>query len=727
MQRRWLMVLFAGAWHFACGEGAADPDSLGANDAGVTDRTDGGVDAGPLDGTDGTNGACSPPRVLTTPTADFPRGTEQVELRFEFSEPVAYRTGLASWEGPGSFDDIDSAGSELLAVVTGLFNGATGRLTLPSDAVTSAACGAPLDDDLVIDVSIDAEDWEHVGPITTAELAPTEGPWFIEVTETAGFGADGVDSRAMLVDFDGDGHDDLVTVPVSALPLTPRFFRNLGGDGGFGFEEVTETSGMAGTPATTLVFGDVDNDGDPDAVVLTGARSPDGANGVWFNDGAGRFSFGGARGIESSVIGQDASGNRYFHEPAAATLADFDRDGDLDLYLGRFYVQILTPGGDLGSGVPTDDQLYRNEGDGSFSLVNLPEQLNPLTEPYLAAETAALTGRAAYGLAMGDWDDDGDLDVFVNNYGAGRPILDSPPRYWDHNFLWRVDPGLTFVDVAMDLGVDATFRGTTVEDEDEVGAVNVGGTTYPGPIGGNGFGCVFDDFDNDGDLDLISATIAHPDYPQSDRTLLFVNDGGTFTEESRARGLQYAEDELHPVFVDVDQDGLAELVMSRLRDSRLEMYLQTPEHDFELQSYATTGVEISRPGPTLWTDLDADGDLDFFMPKGAGRVFENRAGEGRNWLQVKLRASAPRDATGARVTVQTSAGQQTAEVVGGHGHYNTQPSRWLHFGLGGDSGAEAVTIRWPDGQTRTFGPVRANQALFVEQSGSIESRARDSD
>jgi hypothetical protein len=254
--------------------------------------------------------------------------------------------------------------------------------------------------------------------------------------------------------------------------------------------------------------------------------------------------------------------------------------------------------------------------------------------------------------------------------------------------------------------------------------VAVGGVTYPSPIGGNGFGCTFDDFDNDGDLDLISATIAHPDYPQSDRTLLFVNQGGgeSYTEESLERGLEYAEDELHPAFVDVDQDGLAELVMSRLRNTQLEMYLQSADHTFARQPYETTGVDISRPGPTLWTDLDGDGDLDFFMPKGAGRVFENRAGDGKSWLKIQLEAFAPRDATGARVTMQTSAGTQLAEVVGGQGHYNTQPSRWLHFGLGGDSGARDVTIRWPDGETQVLGNVKANQALIVVQGGEIVVR-----
>lgn len=718
-------------WTFAlgllvsgCGD-AADADALtDAGPNGESDR-DGaiGLDGGPGDVDGGApNGGCAAPSVVSLPeSTPYPRGTRTLELSVELDVPVSVDDDGVSYVGDGRLGGVAAQDRRLVITVEELFNGARGRLLIEPSAVVNADCGAGLSENLEVDVEVAAESWEHVGPIRTTELSERGEPWFEEVTEAAGFGASGSDSRAMLVDFDGDGDDDLVTIPVTTLPLRPRFFQNRARQGGFGFEEVTTASGMAEADVTLLVFGDVDEDGDADAVALTGARSPDGRNGVWLNDGAGAFTFAGARGLTSSLIGTLNDGSRAFHEPAAATLVDFDRDGDLDLYVGRFYVQILAPNGDIGSGIPTDDELYLNDGSGSFTQVGLPEQLNELTRPYLSAGQADITGRAAYGLATGDWDDDGDVDLFVHNYGAGRPALGSQPLYWDHNLLWRNDLSGTFVDVAPDLGLDATLRGTTVQDELELGPVTVQGQTFPSPIGGNGFGCAFGDFDNDGDLDLISATIAHPDYPHSDRTLLFVNQGGgaSFTEESRERGLEYAEDELHPALVDIDQDGRMDLAMSRLRNTRMEFYLQSDDHRFARQSYAVTGVDITRPGPTLWTDLDGDGDLDFFMPKGAGRVFENRAGDGRNWLKLRLIASAPREAIGARVTMQTSAGTLLREVVSGHGHYNTQPSRWLHFGLGGDSGAADVTIRWPDGTEQTLGAVRAQQALTISQGGEI--------
>jgi len=708
--------------------GAACGDDPGASGSGSSGGADGSVRD---DGTSGDGGACGTPELTSAPgdvRAD--RGTAELELRFEFSEPVTGIDAAPSRSGDGVIVDRVADGTTWRIVIGELFNGAEGRLEIDAVAVEND-CGASLaSDPAAVAYAVDAAPWEHVGPIEQGDVPARSEPWFEERTEDAGLPGSGADTRAMLVDFDGDGHDDVVTVPVAATPLRPRFWRNRAADDGFGFEEVTASSGMADARVTLLVFGDVDEDGDQDAVALTGARSPDGTNGVWTNDGEGVFAFQGARGIASSFLGRfPAPDNRpVYNEPAAATLADFDGDGDLDLYVGHWYIQVID-GDDLPRLPPPDDHLYQNDGRGLFSRVSLPEQLNPMTAPYFSRADGELIGRAAYGLSVGDYDDDGDPDLFVHNYGAGRPALGGQPFYWDHNLLWANESELGFVDVAPELGVDATLRGTVRDPRDwstivqEETPVRLDGETFPSPIGGNGFGCSFGDFDNDGDLDLISATIGHPDYSQSDRTLLFVNQGGgeSFTEESLSRGLEYAEDELHPKWVDIDQDGLVELAMSRLRRTKMEFYLQTPEHRFERQAYETTGVDIPEPGATLWTDLDGDGDQDFFMPKGGGRVFENRAGDGRNWLRIRLEARAPRDATGARVTMRTSAGIQLREVVGGHGHYNTQPSRELHFGLGGDTGAAEVTIRWPGGETQTLGAVRANQTLVVVQGGPIRA------
>ena len=185
--------------------------------------------------------------------------------------------------------------------------------------------------------------------------------------------------------------------------------------------------------------------------------------------------------------------------------------------------------------------------------------------------------------------------------------------------------------------------------------------------------------------------------------------------------LEYYEDELHPVMVDIDNDGRLDLSMSRLRGgSKWRMYFQNEANRFEMQTVADTGIDVQRPGPTLWLDGDGDGDLDMFMAKGKGRWFENVVGQARNFLKISLEGLAPRDATGARVTLESSTGTQQRTLTSGEGHYNTQQSRVLTFGLGGDLGAANVRVRWSNGTVTELGHVLANYHLSVsERDGSV--------
>lgn len=553
--------------------------------------------------------------------------------------------------------------------------------------------------------------WQHQGAITTdstLDIAPRT-PLFVE--RTAALPAITMpEGRAMVVDFDSDGREDLVVLNAT----TPVFLRNTTSNGTWSFEDVTAQSGMT-TNMVLLVFGDIDNDGDMDAFSGTSFRSgQDGKHGIWLNDGAGHFTYYGRGGINSHKANA-----LFWKEMSAATFADFDHDGVLDLYITMWDMGRL----DGQTGVPTDDELYKGAGNGDFAQFPLPEQHNPLTSQ--VDPTLNGVPRRGYGLCPADYDDDGDIDLFVNNYGAGRPAADSPPLYWDWNLLWRNEGTMTFSDQSVASKVHATERGIGGVQQET--PVVMGGVTYPGPIGGNGFGCSWGDFDNDGDLDLVVGQIAHPDYRQSDRVMLHVNPGGAagadrvFGEESAERGLQYYEDELHPVFVDIDLDGRLDLAVSRLRGgSKWEVYLQGNDQKFAMLTQGDSGVDIERPGPTVWLDVDGDGDLDFFMPFSAtGRLFENVAAKA-NRLTLTLVGKTPRDATGARVTLETSVGKHVRELIGGTGHYNSQQTRRLHFGLGRDSGAHAVTIRWPDGEVQVLGDVKANAHLVVHQGGAIE-------
>lgn len=576
------------------------------------------------------------------------------------------------------------------------------------------------------------------GPAGTPTPARPAGSLFVEASDTVLPGAVRAATRSfgrpVVVDLNADGHDDLVLMPAHDLdhPDGPEDSekRVLLAQGDGTFRDGTAETSFDQIEGGLLVFGDVDDDADQDLYAGTiDGKALDG-RGLWTNDGTGRFTYDGEAGITLPTL---ACGDRTcVPQQMGGTFADFDGDGVIDLYLGGwFWSDGVT---DTRYNPPARDGLYVGLGDGRFRDVT--ERLGTQVHPRTGG--GGLLGRAALGVTPGDWDNDGDLDVFVSNYGVGRPVgpfadrvLCEPPRYWDQDFLWRNDGQLDFTDVAEDLGVNATMRGPgDVLDEPplvigEECPEAVRGS-YPSPIGSNSFTAQFADFDNDGDLDLVSGAIAHPDYVQSDPTGLFVNGGAPdfrFTEEARTRGLRYREDEKHPTFADLDLDGRLDLVITGFRnpaENTLDVYLQNADGRFERLSVADAGIDDQHQEGLVLLDVDDDGDLDVYIAEddGPAKVFLNRSAETRRGVRVRLEANAPADATGARVTVAGPAGAQRRDVVGGSGHYNPQPSRWLHLGLGGDTCARDVEVRWPDGQVERWAEVSVGRHVLRQGQGA---------
>ena len=570
--------------------------------------------------------------------------------------------------------------------------------------------------------------------------APFQGPMFEELPlapelagATTGFG------RVLVVDLNGDGNDDLVATPAhdGSHPEPPGDHDKLvllsHGDGTL--TNFTAESGLADAAVGLLLFGDVDNDGDPDAYGGSIAGQGLESRGLWQNDGAGHFSFQGELGIglESLACGDFTC----YPQQITGSFADFDADGFLDLYLGGWFWSDGAT--EARYSPPPRDHLFKGVGGVAFedATDGLGPQFDPRTGDFPGL------GRAAMGVAIGDYDNDGDPDIFVGNYGAGRPrgpfpdrILCEPPRYWDQDLLWRNDGALAFTNVAEAAGVNATPRGPNgLLDEPplmigEECPEDVRGA-YPGPISGNSFTPQFGDFDNDGDLDLVVGAISHPDYLQTDPTLLFVNQGPPdfhFTEEAHARGLEYREDEKHVHWVDLDRDGFLDLVATGFRDpatNDLRIYRQDPtSHAFTRLSNAELGLDNHRQESVALLDIDSDGDLDLYVAEddGPGHLFRNLAGNANHGVTLRLVATAPRDATGARVTAITSAGTLLREVQGPQGHYNVQPSRTIQLGLGGDRCAPGVSVRWPNGEQQTVGDLSAGADLVVEQGATPRPR-----
>ena len=321
-----------------------------------------------------------------------------------------------------------------------------------------------------------------------------------------------------LGDFDGDGLEDLYVGQPAGLPN--RLFRN-NGDGTF--SDVSRRAGLDVLDETSMsLFGDLDNDGDQD-LVLVGAAPL-----LFRNDSAGRFELDRRAGLEVPE-GRAAM-------LTGAALADYDLDGDLDLYVCAY--DFWEAGSDYDAPTPYYDAvngpanlLYRNDGSGVFEEVSAESGLDPGND------------RFSFAAAWGDYDNDGDPDLYVAN-DFGR------------NNLYRNNGDGTFSDVAADLGVE------------DLGA---------------GMSAAWGDYDNDGDLDLYTANMwssaglritgsgqfgeAVPSEAvrgsfrrQAQGNSLFRNDGPAgFADVSDEAGVRTGRWAWASDFVDFDSDGWLDL------------------------------------------------------------------------------------------------------------------------------------------------------------------------
>lgn len=545
---------------------------------------------------------------------------------------------------------------------------------------------------------------------TPQPLVPPGSGFFVDISDASGIRVDNFvpdppqpipindHSRLAFADLDGDGLDDIVAHslfpnPQAGIPFEHLVYLN-NGDGTF--RHHSDESGLRNVQAGFFAFGDVDNDGDQD--VFAGLDIPlDGEkNRLLLNDGAARFT-------EKTDAGVDVK-----NLAANAVFADFNGDANLDLFVGNGQTSLAV-----------SDQLFFGFGDGRFQDV---------TKVYMPGGR----DQPSNGSVACDYDDDGDLDIFVSTYSVST--------YDGHNHLWENDGTGRFTEVGVARGFAAlatgnywlgtTGNGTTPEPDKAPSEV----------VGSNGFGLQCEDATGDGLPDVFLTAISHPvdgDYRRkwSDPSQLLVNGGPsagyTFTNEFLARGLPFNEGDIDGGMVDFDNDGRLDLSISRDRKyegnySGLEqqgwfgLMHQQPDGGF-VSVVARSGINddkaewlrMKQAQNHAWADIDRDGDLDLLVggrDTGGGRpnfLFENTIGDKNAWMAIRLRGDGKnvnRDAIGARVRVVFPDWIVSREVKSGRGTYNSHDTRTLHFGLG-DLGCDyTVEVRWPDGTTRTYGP-----------------------
>ena len=541
---------------------------------------------------------------------------------------------------------------------------------------------------------------------------PSPGVRFVDVTDSAGidfhhrsgrsgrkYGVETIGSGAAFFDYDDDGRVDLYVVNgadlpghVSAAPPRNELYHS---DGEGRFSKVGLQQGVADTIyGMGCTVGDYDNDGDDDLFVTNF-----GPNVLYRNEGASqqwRFE-------DVSVrvgVARDSSWS------TGCAFADYDLDGDLDLYVANYLAYNLEDDalGDNGSLrrprrhlAPTEfpgrrDYLFRND-EGRFVDVTA------------AADLESVSSREL-GVVFLDYDGDGDFDLFQGN--------DATP-----NFLFRNDGTGSFSEVALTAGV----------------AYNESGR----PEGTMGVDAA--DVDGDGHIDLAMTNF------QWESNTLYRNLGnGRFADVSRVSGIAATSFNrlgfginLFDVDLDGDKDmfvanGHIDEDISRFDPDATygqqdQLLLNDGSGVFtEITHVAGPGFEHQLVGRGSATaDYDDDGDLDLFVvnTNQPAVLLRNDTTLQNHWVALRLRGTrSNRNGYGARVVVWSGELVQVDETRSGSSYLSQDDPR-LYFGLGPNRSVDRVEITWPSGTRQVLSHLSADRVLEIFEPVEVERHDTD--
>lgn len=475
--------------------------------------------------------------------------------------------------------------------------------------------------------------------------------------------------------------------------------------------------------------GDYDNDGDLDILLLANWGH---SNRLFRNNLD--------TGVKTFTDVTIAAGLDHDGLSRVAHFADLDNDGWLDL---------VVVNDDDGSGAMPSSRIYRNNADGTFDDVTDGSGFQPI-------------GFLHCGATLADYDRDGLLDICVTVWA--RKGTSPAISFLGENRLYRNLGGFVFEDVSANVGLagvaidsftpimhDFNDDGwpdlfVAVDYAEDLFYWNDAGTfvnaasTVNTMHTGNDMGAALADFDDDGDLDIYTTNITDPGVPgfgyPTDGNCLYVNSTGpqgaaAFTDEAQSRGVVDTHWGWGVAFIDVENDGdldimaangLDEFVAWLIPDSQI---LDQPTVLFENDGAGqftrniAPGLQVGEDSRALVAfDYDRDGDEDVLITNmnQPVRLLENVSTDSGHWLHVRLiqGEGQVRDAIGATVSVRIGPVIKRREILCGGSYLGGVPAE-AHIGLGDSTAIDEMIVRWPDGETTTYGNVAVDQVLTVSR------------
>ncbi len=531
-------------------------------------------------------------------------------------------------------------------------------------------------------------------------------------------------------------NDGLIDVYLTANQAPNRLFLN---KGKFKFEDITQTAGVAGTRAwsTGVAMADVNGDGWLDIYVCNSGDvvGDDKENELFINNGDNTFT---ERAAEYGLADKGFTTHAVFF--------DYDRDGDLDVYILNNSYQAIgsfnlrkneRPKRDPLGG----DKLMRND-DGHFTDVS---------------EQAGIYGSVigfGLGATVGDVNKDGWPDIYVSNDFFERDYLYINNQ--DGTFkeclteqmksISGASMGADLADINNDTWPDIFVTEMLPESNDRLKTVTT--------------------FEN---WDRYQTNVQNDYYHQFTRNMLQLNNGnGTFSEIGRLAGVQATDWSWGALMFDMDNDGLKdifvangiyqdltnqdylqyvsneEVVRSIISDNRVDYKKlvelipsnSVPDYafrnmgnlQFENKAQKWGFVESGFSNGSAYADLDNDGDLDLVInrvnePVGMMRNEADHLFPQRTYLQFVLNGgSKNKQAIGTRITIVNRAKQFYVEQMPNRGFESSVDPRPF-IGLGEATTVDSVIVQWPDGRETRLGQVATGQTLTLNQSEASAPKA----